>query len=393
MVQIVCDCGASASVTESQIGLAILCEKCGKKTSLIAAEQLPEGAGGGDFDTMLVVRAGPQEIGTQLLLGGVPDITIGKLPDKQIVLPGKMVSRFHCKLVRLDFGPSRWQIEDNNSTNGVFVNNERVQTQELKPGDNIVIGDYEFEFLEQVNPVAHAATSANVQVVQNASNVLMVPALARKLSYATPQPSHHQRQLLGDCDIDWVMRLRNASTLMVWTIIVNFFSIFLPRMLDPAVVLVTSLMSFAAVWLLTSAEPQAPESQSWISLRLTLRVFGTITVIGELLAVAAGFVGNMRLILVGAFLAFMIVPQTGLFLFYLRRLALRLPNYALAVNIVIVMIGLPALLAMTVGGAFFAATFRSPVMLMLTGLGGIIGLVIFRIWYLILLIWFNKSFS
>src|SRR5450432_3184577 len=119
MVEIKCGCGSGLSAHETQIGQMIACEKCGRKTSLIAAEQLPEGSGGGDFDTMLVVRSGPNGIGTQLLLGGVPDITIGKLPDKQIVLPGKMVSRFHCKLVRLDFVPSRWQLEDNNSTNGI----------------------------------------------------------------------------------------------------------------------------------------------------------------------------------------------------------------------------------------------------------------------------------
>jgi membrane associated rhomboid family serine protease len=146
MVQVICNCGAATDAHESQVGQTLTCEKCGGNIALVAAEQLPEGAGGGDFDRMLRFCDSPQNPKTQILLGGVPDIAIGKLPDNPIVLTGKLVSRFHCKLVRLDFGPSRWQIVDNKSTNGIFVNDHRVLEHELKPGDRIRIGEHQLEF-------------------------------------------------------------------------------------------------------------------------------------------------------------------------------------------------------------------------------------------------------
>ena len=86
------------------------------------AEPMGDGAGFGDFDGKLVVVAGPARIGDQVLLGGVVEISIGKSPDRQIRLgAGTMVSRAHAKRLRLDFGPSRWHLEDTNSTNGVLA--------------------------------------------------------------------------------------------------------------------------------------------------------------------------------------------------------------------------------------------------------------------------------
>ena len=390
MINTRCKCGRAVSAPESQIGQNIACEKCGQKLRFVSAEQLPESAGAGDFDAVLIISSTEGE--QRIHLGGVFEITIGKLPDENIVLPGQRISRTHCKLLRLDFGPSRWEIQDNNSTNGLFVNEERVQSHELKNGDQIVVGENAMQFVILNDPFPDTSVSDDLPVAKSATKQTTAPAPARGLNYAAPQSS--QQRLLGDCDISWVMHLRNASTLMVWTININFISIFfLPHLFDPYVAMITSLMSFAAAWLLTMPEPNAPESQSWISIRLILRAASTITVIGELAVLVGGFAKNAQLVFLGVLLAIMIVPQTGLFLFYLRRLALRLPNDALALNIAIVMIGLPTLLAITVGAAFFVATSRSPALLILTGISGLIGLVIFRIWYLILLIWFNKSFS
>src|SRR5450432_1804575 len=192
MINTQCKCGRSVSAQESQIGETIACEKCGQEISFISAEQLPDGAGAGDFDAVLIVKSAPQETSARLHLGGVHEITIGKLAEQNIVLAGQRVSRSHCKLLRLDFGPSRWEIQDNNSTNGLFVNDERVQSHELKNGDQIVVGEYELEFLVLADPVASAATSDNFPVAKTATQVRAAPAPARKLSYAAPQPSHQR---------------------------------------------------------------------------------------------------------------------------------------------------------------------------------------------------------
>jgi RsiW-degrading membrane proteinase PrsW (M82 family) len=148
MIEAKCQCGASLDVPESFVGRAATCGVCGGVLNFVAAEPLAEGAGGGDFDARLIVTAGPMRAGEQFFLGGVVDVALGKSPDRHISLPGgKLVSRQHAKLVRLDFGPSRWGVEDTNSTNGVFVNEQRVTgSRELRDGDAIRVGEYELRY-------------------------------------------------------------------------------------------------------------------------------------------------------------------------------------------------------------------------------------------------------
>jgi hypothetical protein len=381
------------SAPESSLGQPVACQACGTAFHVACAEQLPEGGAAGDFDARLVITKGPQRVGDQILLGGVAEIVIGKQSDKTIVLNGSMVSRAHCKLVRADFGPSRWEIHDNNSTNGLFVNGERISSQELQNGDVVKIGDFELQYIstfaQDSAPQAEIAATASV-----AAPTLAPPRTAVKLGYGTMQPS--EQRLLGDCPIEWVMKLRNAANLMVLALVVGFCGRFVPNVTgyqDEALDIVIALMNGVAAFLLTAPEPGAPESESWFSVRFFLRVAACITVGGELLAILGSLAKSEQLTMVGGVVSLMVVPETFLFLFYLRRLALRLPNWGLAVNTAIVMIGLPTLILMIAGGAFFAAATRSPSIALLTGAGGLIGLLVFRIWYLVLLIWFQKSFS
>jgi membrane associated rhomboid family serine protease len=107
---------------------------------------LAAGQGAGDFDSRLVFVSGPDRAGEQVLIGGVVDIEIGKLPGSHVHITGQRVSRLHCRLKRLDFGPSRWTIEDNHSTNGLFVNGQRVSGHELKDGDVVQVGEYALRY-------------------------------------------------------------------------------------------------------------------------------------------------------------------------------------------------------------------------------------------------------
>jgi hypothetical protein len=203
--------------------------------------------------------------------------------------------------------------------------------------------------------------------------------------------------MLGDCPIEWVMHLRNASTLMLWSINVRLLAtFFLPKSIpyaDVGVDTLTALMGVAAAFLLTMPEPGAPESKSWFSVRFFLRLAAIATAVGELIAVIATVLEDESMLIAGGFFALMVVPQTFLFLFYLRRLAKRIPNDGLAINAVIVMIGLPLMLLAVFGGAVLSVAVSSPGLLLLSGVAGLIGLLIFRIWYIALLIWFNRSFS
>jgi len=148
MIDARCECGVAYSAPEADAGKqSVLCRKCGREMRFVSAEALPDGAGAGDFDTRLVITAGPGRVGEQFVLGGCCQIDVGKLPERHLNLTGEKVSRLHCKLLRLDFGPSRWNLEDNHSTNGLFVNGQRVTTHELRHGDVIHVGDYQLKFL------------------------------------------------------------------------------------------------------------------------------------------------------------------------------------------------------------------------------------------------------
>ena len=148
MIDAKCQCGAVLEVHEHIVGREATCGACNGVLRFASAEALADGTGAGDFDAKLVITAGPDHVGEQILLGGVADVSIGKSPERQIQLPaGKLVSRAHAKLARIDFGPSRWRIDDTNSTNGLLVNGQRVSSHELKDGDVVGVGDYEMRFV------------------------------------------------------------------------------------------------------------------------------------------------------------------------------------------------------------------------------------------------------
>ncbi len=65
------------------------------------------------------------------------EIIIGRSSDLDMVLVEDMVSRKHAKITTDDQGVT---IQDLGSTNGTFVNGEKVRKAELKDGDRILIG-------------------------------------------------------------------------------------------------------------------------------------------------------------------------------------------------------------------------------------------------------------
>src|SRR3954468_94216 len=148
MIQARCECGVGCTIPESAVASPMPpCPRCGRAVRFVCAEPLVDGQGAGDFDSRLVFVGGPDRAGEQVLLGGCCEIDVGKLPEHHLQLGGQKVSRLHCKLLRLDFGPSRWSVRDNRSTNGLFVNGQRVtEDVELKDGDVIQVGEYSLRY-------------------------------------------------------------------------------------------------------------------------------------------------------------------------------------------------------------------------------------------------------
>jgi membrane associated rhomboid family serine protease/pSer/pThr/pTyr-binding forkhead associated (FHA) protein len=162
MIQVKCGCGAEYAAPESGINQSKPCSACGQAMRLVCAEELPPDAGAADFDASLFLRNPAHDSDPRrFYLGGVRQIDIGRQSDATISLVGSQVSRLHCTLNRLDFGPSRWSITDHKSANGLYLNDQRVEEAELHHGDILRIGDFElvFELAGAARP-ARSATRA-----------------------------------------------------------------------------------------------------------------------------------------------------------------------------------------------------------------------------------------
>lgn len=87
---------------------------------------------------------------------------VGREQDCQLRPASDSVSRHHCVFTVDDFSV---RLRDLGSTNGTFVNGQRVQGQAiLQPGDRILIGKLEFEIVihGKVAPITHARVDVPV---------------------------------------------------------------------------------------------------------------------------------------------------------------------------------------------------------------------------------------
>jgi two-component system, NtrC family, sensor kinase len=70
-------------------------------------------------------------------------ITIGRHPNNNIAVTQEAISRHHARIERRG---SNFVILDLNSSNGTFVNGQKVSQQKLEEGDIVTMGDIEFGF-------------------------------------------------------------------------------------------------------------------------------------------------------------------------------------------------------------------------------------------------------
>jgi hypothetical protein len=413
MINAKCQCGGELVVGEDAVNNLYACPSCGRHLRLVCAEPLAEGAGAGDFDACLIIAAGPSRVGEIIFVGGVMEIEVGKLPGRHILLEANMVSRFHCKLVRMDFGPSRWKIVDNKSTNGLFVNRQRVTEQELQQGDQINIGGYQLEYslgvpaAPEEEPIDLGAME-EAEEAEEAEVVTAAPPKVKrkkpkgaKLGYARPSVrtgGTGEVRMLNDSDPEWVKKIQLASNLLVLALIINFLSNvsdrFANEMVGFAMGGASALCNLLGAWFLTEGEPDAEESSGNAVLRNALRIIAIISS-GGALSMVAGLFMEHPLLIIGGLIAYVVaaVPLFFLLLLYIRTLALRIPNESLATHCMIVMIGLPGTIAL-IGGSV-ALMGRSAIMGMgmVAMCGGGCAIVGFAIWYIAILIWFQKSLN
>ncbi len=106
--------------------------------------------------------------GGEFPLKGDKQLIIGRSSELDIVLVEDMVSRKHAKIT---LSGGKITIEDLGSTNGTFVNGEKVKTSRLKEGDRILVGT---SILKLVKAGANAVELSDAQVKQNLEQVAVV---------------------------------------------------------------------------------------------------------------------------------------------------------------------------------------------------------------------------
>jgi hypothetical protein len=98
---------------------------------------------------LTVERSGPRPVRLEpidndfstLSLSGTVPRTVGRDRDNDLVLPHPEVSRRHAR-IELDW--QRWRVVDLNSTNGTWINGERIETAVVSVGDEVAFAGLRF---------------------------------------------------------------------------------------------------------------------------------------------------------------------------------------------------------------------------------------------------------
>jgi pSer/pThr/pTyr-binding forkhead associated (FHA) protein len=139
-----------------------------------------------------VMRSGPT-VGRTFPLE-VPELTIGRDVSNQIPINDAEVSRKH---VRLTLKNNGYVVEDLGSTNGTFVNGQRISNPTvLKMGDLVAFGEnvvlmYEANFDPNATVLSSKTTQDNLQtMIASAPVPTPVPAAAPAKSAPAPAPAY-----------------------------------------------------------------------------------------------------------------------------------------------------------------------------------------------------------
>lgn len=88
--------------------------------------------------TALLISTRGSVSGSRYLLDE-DEITVGRDPSSDILLDDSTVSRTHAVFRRIN---GNYSVIDAGSLNGTYVNRQRVDSQELKNGDEIILGKF-----------------------------------------------------------------------------------------------------------------------------------------------------------------------------------------------------------------------------------------------------------
>jgi ABC-type multidrug transport system ATPase subunit/pSer/pThr/pTyr-binding forkhead associated (FHA) protein len=123
------DAGSFGQAQNDPRSMQIPGDSTGPKTVVLKLDKTPHGRSAGPLSK--------PDLMTQVAFDDRNRLTIGRDEKNDIRIDGLQISKFHARLVR---SGTEIFIEDTGSTNGVFVNGERVSRQTVGPSDAIQIG-------------------------------------------------------------------------------------------------------------------------------------------------------------------------------------------------------------------------------------------------------------
>lgn len=98
-------------------------------------------------------------------------LSIGRSPGNDVVIDNLAVSGHHA---RLSIDQDHYVIEDMNSLNGTFLNNQRIRRSTLKDGDEIVIGKHSLVYREEGGVMSGDMVEATQPAQQRSMDSTMV---------------------------------------------------------------------------------------------------------------------------------------------------------------------------------------------------------------------------
>jgi predicted component of type VI protein secretion system len=128
----------------------------------------------------LIMRSGPTPGASYALEGD--QIDIGRDSTNEIVINDAEISRRHA---RLTFQGGKYVLEDLGSTNGTFVNGQRLAgPRVLKSGEVVSFG-------EQIVVIFEALTAADAGATVASSRASAIPAASRPAMVPPPPPAQY----------------------------------------------------------------------------------------------------------------------------------------------------------------------------------------------------------
>lgn len=106
-------------------------------------------------------------------------LTLGREASlNDVALTGGAVSSRHCKL---DLGPHGVLLTDVGSTNGTYLNNERVSAPcPLRPGDRVFVGSTLLELVPAAVPAVASRTPSSAELLSPSGSIVRTPGPNRK---------------------------------------------------------------------------------------------------------------------------------------------------------------------------------------------------------------------